>query len=297
MPSPPGIGLRPRRSPSSRTPQEVARPPRAPRAPRRGRARCRPCRPPPGPTSNCGLISATRIGAGAGQRQRRRQRLGERDEGQVGDDPVRRRHVRRPSGRGRSSPRSACSRGSARSAGASWPCPTSTAQTSAAPRLEQHLAEAAGRGAEVERHRARRVEPEGVERVHELQRRRARPRACGSPPSASRAPGRRPLAAGRAAGRRRPAPPRPRSAPAPAPGSARARAATSARSSRGLTCRPCAGRLTLRSYSSSNAHRILHALSCVGFDPVFVNHCAHRALAHSAARLMKPPDWRFQNRA
>ena len=114
-----------------------------------------------GPTSNCGLTSATSAAPG---------RASASAGGSALASEMNDRSATIQSGAGtcaavRSrafSPSIARTRGSARSAGASWPWPTSTAQTSAAPRLEQHLGEAAGRGAEVERHRARRVEPEGV---------------------------------------------------------------------------------------------------------------------------------------
>ncbi len=46
--------------------------------------------------------------------------------------------------------------------------PTSTAKTCAAPLLEQDVGEAAGRAADVHRHRAVRIEPEMVDRVGQL---------------------------------------------------------------------------------------------------------------------------------
>ena len=123
-----------------------------------------------GPTSNCGLISATstapgRASASAGGSALASE-MNERSATiQSGGGTC-------AGGRSRAfSPSMTRTRGSARSSGASWPWPDVDRPDLRRPRLEQHLAEAAGRGAEIERHRARRVEPEGLERVPELQRR------------------------------------------------------------------------------------------------------------------------------
>ncbi len=67
-------------------------------------------------------------------------------------------------------------RGSVRSLQCSWPRPTSMATTRRAPRVEQHVGEAAGRGADVESRGGRDVEAEGVERVRELHAAAAGPR-------------------------------------------------------------------------------------------------------------------------
>ena len=96
---------------------------------------------PPRPTSNCGLISSTKSAPGSAVCDQRGQHLGERDEGEVGDDQAG--ALGHPGGRGdvlgggvahvdpldEGEPRLV---GEHR--GASWPCPTSTAMTSAAPR-------------------------------------------------------------------------------------------------------------------------------------------------------------------
>ena len=108
-------------------------------------------------------------GAGAGERERRRQRLGERDEREVGDDEVGRRHVAGGEVAGvqaldRVHPRVGGER-RRELAVADVDGPDLGGAAG-----EQDLGEAAGRGAEVERDGARRVEAEDVERVHELQR-------------------------------------------------------------------------------------------------------------------------------
>ena len=63
---------------------------------------------------------------------------------------------------------STVTRGSARSRGWSCPWPTSSAITRARAALEEHVGEAAGRGAEVEAVEPGRVDAERVERVREL---------------------------------------------------------------------------------------------------------------------------------
>ena len=65
-------------------------------------------------------------------------------------------------------PSSATTRGSPRNLTCNWSLPTSTAKTRA-PALQQHLGEASGRGANIERDEALRVEAEAVQRGCELE--------------------------------------------------------------------------------------------------------------------------------
>ena len=172
LPSGPRIGD----AMTSRVPEperrgRLRRPARAPRGGSPGRGRRRG---PSGrlPASNWGLTSAT-IVAAAG-----RERRGDGPEDQAERDE---RDVDRRRGRSARAASAAVSvrafvrsiettRGSRRSDSASWPRPDVDGVDAARAALEQHVREAAGRGADVEADAARRVD---------RRTRRARRRACG----------------------------------------------------------------------------------------------------------------------
>ena len=124
----------------------------------------------PRPTSNCGLISATSAGARRGQRQRRRQHRFEADEAGVADHEVDRlrdlgaRQVARVGllQHRRRADRCAASR-------RAGPARRRRIDLGGAVR-QQHVGEAAGRGADVEADERRaRSRPNAVERMRELQ--------------------------------------------------------------------------------------------------------------------------------
>ena len=174
------------------------------------------------PTSNCGLTSATSTAPGFARRERRRQRLGERDERQVGDDPVGRRHVRRrqrpdvqPLDRvdARVGARAPARAGRGRRRPPRPPPRPAASSTCVKPPVEAPRSSATAPVGS---------SPKTRERVGELQPRPRHPRqrvALDRQRRSGRRPRRRPCPPAP----RRPAPRRPRSAPAPAPGCRRAR--------------------------------------------------------------------------
>ena len=136
------------------------------------RGRCRPCRCASRPTSNCGLTRKTPQALGRGERQRRRQGEPQRDEADVGDDRADRLADIAGDEIAGVQP---LARDDARVGGEArikLAVADVDGEHLARAALEQHLREAAGRGAEVERDAAGRRIAEPVEPGDQLQRAR-----------------------------------------------------------------------------------------------------------------------------
>ena len=125
------------------------------------------------PASNCGLTRNTPLARRRREIERRRQRQLQRNEADVADEEIRA-LARRRSAAARSrafSPSMQVTRGSARKAGMHLAVADIDGDDMGRAALEQHLREAAGRGADVERVAAGRIEAEMVEPGDQLQRR------------------------------------------------------------------------------------------------------------------------------
>ena len=128
-----------------------------------------------GPASNCGLISATSCAGRRSSRIERRQHQLERDEADIDRGEIRRLGETRRIERADVGLLERDDRRMAAQPRVQLTAPDIDRVDAPRTAREQHLGEAAGRGADIEADAARRIEAEMIERRDKLQRRRARP--------------------------------------------------------------------------------------------------------------------------